>query len=143
MEKTPPPWYFFALFPLYFVGLWCAISLLISRIGGWRRLAQHFPARSQPSGKRYSMLRAKVGWASYKNCLTVYSSPEGFFISVWALFRLGHPPLFIPRAEIHNPTARRFLWMETVTFDIGSPRITTMQLPKKVFGDLGVATLQK
>ena len=81
------------------------------------------------------MFRAKVGWASYKNCLTVYNSPEGLFISVFPLFRLGHPPLFIPRAEIHNPTIRRFLWMEFMNFDIGSPRITTMQLPKNVFED--------
>jgi hypothetical protein len=123
------------LFPLYFIGLWCAICLLLSVIGGWRRLAQRFPARSQPSGTRYGMQRARVGPVRYGGCLTIYSSQEGLFISIWLPFRLGHPPLFISRAEIHNPKARRFLWMELVDFDIGSPRIATMQLPKNVFED--------
>jgi hypothetical protein len=140
MDKSTSVWFFFVLFPIFFAGLWCAICLLLSVIGGWRRLAERFPARSQPSGTRYVMQRARVGLANYKGCLTIYSSHEGLFLSVWPIFRPGHPPLFIPRDEIRNPKTGRFLWHETMTFDVGSPRITTLQLPKKVFEDQNIAS---
>jgi hypothetical protein len=42
-------------------------------------------------------------------------------------------------AWLRNPKTRRFLWMEMVTFEAGSPRIATLQLPKNVFEDQNLA----
>ncbi|HTR40846.1 MAG TPA: hypothetical protein VMH87_04460 [Pseudomonadales bacterium] len=133
MDKSAPPVYFVVLFPFLFVGMWCFVSLAISMLGGWRRLAESFPARGEPSGKQFSMQGGKVGQANYSGCLTIYSSPEGLYLSIMFPFRLGHPPLFIPWDAIHNVKTRRFLWVESVTFDVGSPSIARLQLPKKIF----------
>ena len=133
MDTSAPPTFFLLLFPFIFVGMWCAVSLVLSTIGGWRRSAQSFPARGEPSGKRFFMQGGKVGQVTYSGCLTVYSSPEGLYLSVWLPFRLGHPPLFIPWDSVRNATTRRFLWTESVVFDAGSPSVATLQLSKKIF----------
>jgi hypothetical protein len=117
---------------LFFPALWCAITWLLSRVSGWQRLAEAFPARTEPSGRRI-IASGTVGWVGYRGCLYVHVAPEGIFLSVMWLFSLGHRPLFIPWKAIHNRQTRRFLWKETVKFDVGMPCIATMQLPKKVF----------
>lgn len=139
MDNSVPPTVFFVLFPFFFLGMWCAVGLMLSALGGWRRLSESFPARGRPSGRRFIMQGAKVGRVHYSGCLTIYSSPEGLYLSVWLPFRLGHPPLFIPWYAIHNATTRRFLWIESVVFDVGSPRITTLELSKKIFESHNVA----
>jgi len=139
MDKSVPPTVFFVLFPCFFLGMWCAVSLVLSTLGGWRRLAESFPARGQPSGRRFVMQGAKVGLVHYSGCLTICSSPEGLYLSVWLPFRLGHPPLLIPWHAVHNATIRRFLWIERVAFDVGSPSVTTVELSKKIFEGVNVA----
>jgi len=102
-------------------------------MGGWRRLADRFPRRGQPSGRRFWLQSGKFGQVAYSRCLTIRSSPDGLYLSMLLPFRLGHPPLFIPWDAVHNATARRFLWIEHVAFDVGSPSVATLQLPKKAF----------
>ena len=141
MNDAPPPAFFVPLFLLLFAGMWCVISLIIS-FGGWNRLAVQFRAPADPAGpqgRRFGMQSGKIGWATYSNCLTIHASPEGLRIAVWPIFRIGHPPLFIPWQAIQNPVTRRFLWIETITFEVASlpgyPPIARLQLPSKVFVD--------
>ncbi len=117
----------------FFVGMWCAIMLLLSRLGGWHRLAQQFPAPAERRGTRFGMQSAKVGWVSYGNCVTIHAAPDGIFLEVWPLFRLGHAPLLLPWHAMHNIRVNQILWLSLVSVDIGEPRITTIQLSKKVF----------
>lgn len=124
--------FIFILYPFLFVGMWCAVSLALAALGGWRRLAVSFPARTQPTGRCFYMQGGKVGQVSYGGCLAICSSPQGVCLSVLLPFRLGHPPLFIRWNAVRNATTRRFLWTEYIAFDVGSPSIATMRLPKKV-----------
>lgn len=134
MDKSAPPTILIILFPLFFVGMWCAVCLVLSTMGGWRRLAESFPAKGRPSGKRFFMQAGKVGQVNYGSCLTIHSSADGLHLSVWLPFRLGHPPLFIPWSAIRNPTTQRFLWMESVEFDVlDSSEVVTLRLSKKIF----------
>jgi hypothetical protein len=55
------------------------------------------------------------------------------FLSVFPLFRLGHPPLFIPWAAISSRDEKKSPWLETVKLGVGSPELTTIELPKSVF----------
>ena len=139
MEKFAPLILFIFLFPFFFMGMWCAVCVLLSKMGGWQRLAKSFPARTQPSGRRFFTQGGKVGLVTYRGCLTVYSSPLGLYLTVLFPFRFGHQPLFIPWDAMHNATTRRFLWTETVVFDVGSPNIATLQLPKKIFEGYHIA----
>lgn len=133
MVKQAPPALLFMLFPFFFAAMWCAVSLLLASMGGWRRLAESFPAQDQPRGRRFFMQSGKVGIVNYGSCLTIYSAPDGLYLSVWFPFRLGHQPLFIPWSAIRRAKTHRFLWTETVAFEVGSPSVGTLQLSKKIF----------
>lgn len=100
-------------------------------------MGQRFPADSQPAGTRFPMVSGKVGLVAYSNCLTVHTSEDGLYLSILFPFRLGHPPVFIPWEAIYNPTRHRFLWMEAV--EVGSPAVTRLRLPAKVFAGHVVA----
>lgn len=134
MNHTAPPAWVFALFPFIFAGGWCFVMLLLSRLGGWHRLAERFPGRDrQPSGRRFSMQSGRVGLVNYSSCLTIHTSAEGLHLAVWPLFRLGHPPLFIPWDEIHQARLKRLLWFRWVLFEVGTPKVATLQLSEKIF----------
>jgi hypothetical protein len=86
------------------------------------------------------MQGGRVGQVAYGGSLNIYSSPEGLYLSVLFPFRLGHPPLFIPWDAVRNAKTRRVLWTERVEFDVGSPSIATLRLPKKIFEGYNVVT---
>ena len=133
MDKSSPSLYVVLLFPVGFVALWCVIMLQLSRLGGWHRMAAVFTAKAPAGGQRFSMQSAKVGGVNYNRCLSIHSSPEGLHIAVWPIFRLGHPPLFLPWDEIRNNRTRRFLWWKFVECEVNSPGTVKLLLPTKVF----------
>lgn len=117
------------LFPV----VWCFVSWLISYFSGWQRLAALYPARTAPTGQRFST-DARIGVTRYGGNVYVDVSSEGLFLSVMFAFRIGHQPLFIPWSEIHNrQTKTVFPRLEGVEFDIGAPCVVTMWLPKRIF----------
>jgi hypothetical protein len=130
---------FLILFPFLFVGMWCFASMVISLIG-WFWLGRKFAASGPPSGTKFGMQSAKIGLVSYSNCLTIHTSPSGIHLATWFPWRIGHRPLLIPWDALRNPKPRRFLWIETVEVDVGSPRIETIRLPKKVFEGYSLST---
>ncbi len=79
------------------------------------------------------MQRGRVGWVNYNNCLTVHVASDGMYLLLWAPFRIGHPPLFLPWEAMHSATTRRILWVETVCVDIGSPTVARVELLRKIF----------
>jgi hypothetical protein len=89
--------------PLYFLGLWAFISLMLSFIGGWRSLAKAYPYHGQSTGTllRFRSAAFRFG-TSYRNCVTFGVSPAGLYIEPFFLFRLFHPPMFIPWHDVQN-----------------------------------------
>jgi hypothetical protein len=132
---VPGAAYISVLFPLLFVGMICAIQMSLSVTGGWYRLGKNYPALKPPSGERFFGLSGSVGMTHYGHCLRAYCSPDGLYLSVFWPFRLGHPPLFIPWDAIREPRPGGFLRRGWIVFDVGSPMIATIALPKKVFAD--------
>lgn len=122
------------LFLILFVGGWCGIGILLSSMSGWARLAESFAAVGEPTGRRFFMQYGVVGTVIYGSNLSIHTASNGFYLSVWLPFRIGHPPLFIPWQEVRNATTYPFWWFEMVEFDVGSPSIATLELPKRIFG---------
>jgi hypothetical protein len=120
------------LLPFALLAAWCGASVIVSRLSGWCRLAENYPLRGCPSGRRFFVQSCKIGRVSYGSCLTIYSSPKGIFLLVMFPFRPGHPPLFIPWNEIHSPKMRRWLWLESVEVQVGSPAVTTLEMSRKI-----------
>lgn len=117
------------VFPVF----WCLIVLLISFVGGWQRLSKVYAANVPPHGQEFSWQTGRVGLASYRNCLNVHVAPEGLFLSMPFIFRIGHKPLLIPWHEIHSPEAVRFLWVQAIGFQVGLPAMGRILLPRPVF----------
>jgi len=123
------------LFPFAFAGFFCLVSYLISFIGGWRQLSMVYPRKNLPVGRRFSWQTMKLGFSNYGSCITIHSSAEGLDLSVMFIFRVGHPPLFIPWSEFQEARARRFLWYKYVEIDIGSPKLVTLKFSEKAYLD--------
>jgi len=96
-------------YALIFVAVWVLISFTISRMGGWHVLAQHYHRRLEPSGERWRFQSAQFRrMTSYSNILFISANRRGLWLSVLFLFRLGHPPLFIPWNKIEVSKETKF-----------------------------------
>ena len=119
-------------FPVVFGLLWCGVLFLLSHASGWRRLAERYRAAEQPGGTAFRWQSGYVGAISYHNCLNVRVGPRGVALALVRPLHLFHPDLLIPWTALSNPQSLKLLWHETVRYDVGAPRITTLRLPRAV-----------
>jgi len=100
-------------FPLAIIVLWPAATGFISAIGGWGTLAEFY--RKPPDKKcgNKPILLSGVGMRfmlGYHNCVFAAADNDGLYLSVIFLFRLFHPPLFIPWPDI-KAERRKYLFV--------------------------------
>jgi hypothetical protein len=87
---------------LFFVG-WAGVSYLLSMLGGWSRLAEYYRLESDFQGERWKFQSASMRLGvNYNNVLTIGVNSTGVLLEVLFLFRMGHPPLFIPWSDIRK-----------------------------------------
>ncbi|HYL47040.1 MAG TPA: hypothetical protein VEU52_08430 [Candidatus Limnocylindrales bacterium] len=88
---------FFILFGL----VWVALMYFSALVGGWTALSNRFQLREKFFGKTWPFLSARMRFLTrYGNCLEIGADQSGLFLSVFPLFRIGHPPLLVPWQEI-------------------------------------------
>ncbi len=88
---------YMAVFLFLFFWFWKGISWLISRIGGWMKMAEYFATDQQAKGQAFRFVSAQFGrFTSYSRCLNISVSTNGIYLTPIFLFRTGHQPLFIP-----------------------------------------------
>jgi hypothetical protein len=101
-----------------FLGIWFASLQVLSRWGGWKQLADHYP----PSGIlgsgvgesfRFRSLTLRNG-ANYNNCVSLMAGPSALRLSMPWLFSAGHAPIEVPWSEIRSE-AGRVWWYRVVT----------------------------
>lgn len=97
------------LFPIFFVAMWVFVLQLIARLGGWSRLAESYQTYTRFEGQLWRFRSGRFGWANYNGCLTLGANHEGLYLAVLPLFRVGHPPLFIPWYDITTTEQTGFL----------------------------------
>ncbi|KAA6460094.1 hypothetical protein DYQ86_13655 [Acidobacteria bacterium AB60] len=92
-------------FIAFFALLWCFASIWVSWLGGWILLARRFRKETEPCGD----LRIAGPWfhtvtlrflTRYNSVVRVVAANDALYLSVLALFRIGHPPLRIPWDEV-------------------------------------------
>lgn len=99
-----------AAFALFFPVFWLGIIWLVSRLGGWHRLARTFVTDRPPAGETIGWTSGKFSFfSSYNHCLNVTVSASGVRIEPNILFKFGHSPLFFPWAAVAGLTRRRLL----------------------------------
>jgi hypothetical protein len=106
------------LYPVLLVGMWLFISFTMSRTSGWSDLARVHP---EPKGMArtpvWSFWRSSVGmraaWlplsSSYGGCVSIQVAATGLHLRMWPIFRFGHPPVFVPWADVETMAWKRFL----------------------------------
>ena len=125
---------------LLLVGMWWVFVLwLLAELSGWRKLAAVYRAQHAPHGKCFLMQTGKIGDTWYRRCLTIYTSGEGLYVSLWPVFRFRQPPLFIPWSAVHDRREQRFLLSRLVEFDVGSLRFPRVRLSPSIFRDAPIA----
>lgn len=93
------------------VGMAVVVLAVISHVGGWASLAEQYRSVEPFTGPHWNFQRGQFRWlAGYNNCLTVGADPRGLFVWIFPLFRVAHPPLFIPWREI-SVTRKRVFWI--------------------------------
>jgi hypothetical protein len=87
---------------LVFVAVSVVVGGVMAGLGGWRALAEQYPAPEAPplGEERYRFASIRTGWglfgmATYQGCVTVGISSQGLSLALWAPFGLFHSPLFI------------------------------------------------
>ena len=124
------------IFPIVFIiafsALWVTVSLLLSHMGGWSRLARCYPdditAKNELTKASY-LQSGSVGLVNYNSCLILGVSKSGLRLSVLFPFRIAHPPLFIPWSEFRDITEKRTLFLSFLVANIGMPVVTSVMLP--------------
>ncbi len=114
--NDPRAWFFVPLLALFGV-MWAGVSHLLAVLGGWSRLAGQYRDRGSFEGyrRRFSSGQLFGGVSqripcNYRSCLTLGSNSQGLFLAMLPLFRVAHPPLFIPWGDISATKERGFLF---------------------------------
>lgn len=120
---------------LLFIILWICVCKLISATGGWRILARDYRANSLFDGQKLWLKSATMRrWTNYNNCVNIGANKYGLYLSVLPLFRVGHPPLFIPWADISTEAVSRRLLPDVVKFSFAKQPEVPVILSKKLAG---------
>jgi len=118
---------------LFFIILWMGVCKLISATGGWRILARDYRANSLFDGQKLWLKSATLRrWTNYSNCVNMGANKYGLYLSVLLLFRIGHPPLFIPWTDISTEAVSRRLLLDVVKFSFAKQPEVPMILSKKL-----------
>jgi hypothetical protein len=99
MDDATPRW-FVPLFPLYFAGLLCLVSFILSTMGGWRRLADSYPDDVPVDGVRFRWQTALFRSVHYGGCLNVTVDRARLRFAVAFPVRMWHPPISIPWSDV-------------------------------------------
>jgi hypothetical protein len=101
-------------------GIGAVVFIIVSYVGGWASLAEQYRCAEPFTGPCWRFQNGRFRWlAGYNNCLTVGADPQGLFIGIFPLFRIAHPPLFIPWREI-SVTRKRVFWIRQVQLILGN-----------------------
>ena len=121
------------LYIFFFIVLWTGICQLISTTGGWKKLGRDYRAAAPFDGKKLWFKNAGMRyWTNYNNCLIVGVNKYGLYLAVIPIFRLGHPPLFIPWTEISTEAGSRRFFVDFVKFKFAKQPDVPVLFSKKL-----------
>lgn len=127
-DPSKNPALFLALFFPAFIGIWCFTCYLLSKMSGWQALAEKYAARGRYSGETHSWQSCRMGFCSYRNCLTVGVNHQGLYLAVMPIFALGAEPLLIPWHAVSALSRKKIFFMTYTEITIEFPPVTTLLL---------------
>ena len=133
-----PAW-FGAAFPFFFVGMWVLVCTILSRTGGWGRLAEAYSALGLPvQGTRFRFRSGAFGSVNYSSVLMLEAGPQGLAFGVLLPFRIGHPSFSVPWGDISFASRKRW-FMSTVELSFARGGGVTMAISRGLAESLAEA----
>ena len=136
----PTPLYI--ILPLFFVAVWVLALTFSSALSGWFTLANHFRSDLDPAGETrtaspfFSTVYFRY-WTHYSGVVRLTTAADGLYLSVFFLFRPGHPPLRIPWNEIQFSQTSRF-FMNYVVLTLGNAEQIPLRISQRLAARLGI-----
>src|SRR5947209_18003115 len=103
--------------PVFVALVWFGGMHFVAWIGGWKQLAVAYQFRGAFDGFRKRFISGELGGGltavlpcNYGASLTLGTNPEGLYMAVVPLFRIAHPPLFIPWSDVTATTGRKLFF---------------------------------
>lgn len=119
-----------------FVITWFVTGFLVSAIGGWWELGEHYRTQHAPPLHVSRWKSGRMGGlTNYNNVLTIGADPHGLFLHMPKLFRVGHPDLFIPWTDIAAEPRRR-LFGPRVRLNFTRTKGVYLELREELAGEL-------
>jgi hypothetical protein len=127
---------------IFSLAWWIAISLIYSRMSGWRQLSKDFRASSKPPGeaRHAGPFLSGVQMRStcdYSSVIHLSAADDALYLSVVFAFRAGHPPLCIPWKQIDVDKAERSR-KPIVVLQLGANERIPLQLSERIASRLGI-----
>lgn len=112
-RHTPPAW-LLALFPVFFVTLWCLACLSLGNLSGWNQLQDLYPDTGEPTQVRLGGQSLSMGGllgmpVNFNGCVTIELCAGGIRFRLWRIFGLFQRPFLVPWRDIAVDEARVFL----------------------------------
>jgi hypothetical protein len=120
--------------PLFFVGMWLLVGMILSHVSGWASLGEQYAATGRPTGTRMWGQVVSIGPVRENGVTGLVVGPEGLYLFSNPLFRFGRRPLLIPWHAVTYASCRKVLWTRTYTLDLGG--ITTVRVREGAFREI-------
>ncbi|MDD5070404.1 MAG: hypothetical protein PHV17_06710 [Candidatus Omnitrophica bacterium] len=127
--KFHPVLFLIAFFSL----LWCLMGFLVARLSGWHQLGIKYRFSGKFDGKKWTM--KSIGMKSgqnYLNIITIGINRTGLYLSVFPLFRFGHPAILIPWGDTIF-VKKRWMHMEHEGLSFKQAKEIFILLPADIF----------
>lgn len=99
------------IFFVVFVCVWLLVGIFAAQMSGWAQLSRYYRSEATFEGERWRFRRCRMRWLThYDRCVTTGANTQGLYLSLFFLFRAGHPPLFVPWAEVTVKQGKTLFW---------------------------------
>jgi hypothetical protein len=127
MTDQPSPWVF-AIFPVFFIGLWLLITVVLGVMSGWYGLMSRFPNRPEMAIRSFKRLSGSMGvGVNMSGILTISVCPSGLRIGIWRIFGPFCRDFFVPWSQLRVIRRNRILW-QIAELNFGNPRAGRLKI---------------
>jgi hypothetical protein len=114
-------------FPLFFVLLWFAVTVLLGFMSGWYFLMRRFPDRPETPLRTFNNQSGSIGLVGARSLLTLSVCPGGLRVGMMRIFGPFSKDFFVPWNEMSVARKDRFLWKVT-KISFGNPPVGSLTL---------------
>ncbi len=106
--------------------LYRLVSKFFAKVGTWGRLAEKYPAETEPVEILFRKQTIRVGAVRYRQCVAVALLPQGIYL---ATKLPGHASVRIPWREFHRIGKTRIYSRPATEWSIGNPEVSRIAFP--------------